>query len=333
MLNRIIDLGVQNRLMVVIGLLATMVAGVLILPKLNLDAFPDVTNVQVQINTEARGLAAEEVEQLITFPIEAVMYALPDVEEVRSISKTGLSVITVVFTEKTDIYFARQLVFERLQDAREQIPEGIGTPKMGPNTSGLGQVYQYILRSDNPQKYDAIALRSINDWVVKLLLLPVDGITDVLSYGGEVRQYQVQVDPDKQLSYGIGIDEIARAIRENNRNAGGWFLNRGAEQLVIRGVGWVRAGEDGLHDISNIPLKNHDGVVVRVADVAQVKFGGEIRQGAAPVTALLCSKNSNRPCRCIRGCCLPSLNPSPHAWTSCSPASRRSLPSSCSVRI
>ncbi len=152
MLNKLIDLGVENRLLVVLALLATMVGGVLILPNLNMDAFPDVTNVQVQINTEARGLAAEEVEQLITFPIEAVMYALPDVEEVRSISKTGLSVITVVFKEGTDIYFARQLVFERLQTAREQIPEGIGTPGIGPNTSGLGQVYQYILRAEDPEK-------------------------------------------------------------------------------------------------------------------------------------------------------------------------------------
>ncbi len=246
MLNKLIDLGVQNRLMVVLALLATLVAGVLILPKLNLDAFPDVTNVQVQINTEARGLAAEEVEQLITFPIEAVMYALPDVEEVRSISKTGLSVITVVFREGTDIYFARQLVFERLQAAREQIPEGIGTPEMGPNTSGLGQVYQYILRTDDPGKYDALTLRSLNDWVVKLLLMPVGGVTDVLSFGGEVRQYQVQLDPQRLLAYGLGIDEVTAAVEANNRNAGGWYLDRGAEQLVIRGVGWLRSGEDGL---------------------------------------------------------------------------------------
>ena len=284
MLNKLIDWSVANRLLVVLGLLVVLAAATLLIPGLNLDAFPDVTNVQVQINTEARGLAAEEVEQLITFPIEAVMYALPDVEEVRSISKTGLSVITVVFTEETDIYFARQLVFERLQDAREQIPEGVATPEMGPNTSGLGQVYQYILRSDDQQKYDSIALRSLNDWVVKLLLLPIDGITDVLSYGGEVRQYQVQVDPGKLLSYGISIDEIARAIQKNNRNSGGWFLNRGAEQLVIRGVGWVRAGEEGLRDIRSIPLKDHDGVVVRVSDVAEVGFGGEIRQGAVTMT-------------------------------------------------
>ncbi|WP_419606914.1 efflux RND transporter permease subunit [Thiolapillus sp.] len=284
MLNRIIDWSVSNRLLVVLGLIAVLGAAGMLIPKLNLDAFPDVTNVQVQINTEAEGLAAEEVEQLITYPIEAVMYALPNVEEVRSISKTGLSVITVVFKESTDIYFARQLVFERLQDAREQIPEGVGTPEMGPNTSGLGQVYQYILRSTDHEKYDAIALRSLNDWVVKLLLLPVDGITEVLSYGGEVRQYQVQVDPRKQLSYGIHIDDIAQAIEDNNRNAGGWYLDRGSEQLVIRGVGWVSAGEKGLQDIRNIPLKEQDGVVVHVGDIATVAFGGEIRQGAVTMT-------------------------------------------------
>ena len=284
MLNKLIDWSVANRLLVVLGLVAAVAAAALLIPQLNLDAFPDVTNVQVQINTEAKGLASEEVEQLITFPVESVMYALPDVEEVRSISKTGLSSVTVVFKEGTDIYFARQLVFERLQDAREQIPEGVGTPEMGPNTSGLGQVYQYILRAEDAQKFDAIALRGLNDWVVKLLLLPVDGITDILSFGGEVRQYQVYIDPDKQLSYNLSIDEIAQSIRDNNRNSGGWFLDRGAEQLVIRGVGWVRAGEDGLRDIRNIPLKDEDGVVVHLYDLAEVTFGGEIRQGAVTMT-------------------------------------------------
>ncbi len=284
MLNKIIDFGVQNRLMVVLALLATLVGGMLILPKLNLDAFPDVTNVQVQINTEAPGLAAEEVEQLITFPVEAVMYALPDVEEVRSISKTGLSVITVVFREGTDIYFARQLVFARLQAAREQIPDGIGTPEMGPNTSGLGQVFQYILRTEEPEKFDAMALRSLNDWVVKLLLMPVSGVTDVLSFGGEVRQYQVQVKPDRLLAYGLHIDDIVDAIEANNRNAGGWYLDRGAEQLVIRGMGWLRSGEDGLRDLGDIPLKEADGISVRVRDVAEVAFGAEIRQGAVTMT-------------------------------------------------
>ncbi len=290
MLNKLIDLGVENRLLVILALLSAIVGGILILPKLNLDAFPDVTNVQVQINTEARGLAAEEVEQLITFPIEAVMYALPDVEEVRSISKTGLSVITVVFKEGTDIYFARQLVFERLQAAREQIPDGIGTPEMGPNSSGLGQVYQYYLRSDGSlnadgtEKYDIIALRSLNDWVVKLLLMPVDGVTDVLSFGGQVRQYQVQLDPQRLLAYGVSSNDVVEAVEANNRNAGGWYLNRGAEQLVIRGVGWVRSGGDGLRDIGNVPLLDVDGVPVRVRDVATVAFGPEIRQGAVTIT-------------------------------------------------
>ena len=284
MLNKIIDMGVENRLLVVLALLAAVVGGALVLPKLNLDAFPDVTNVQVQINTEAQGLAAEEVEQLITFPIEAVMYALPDVEEVRSISKTGLSVITVVFNEGTDIYFARQLVFERLQAAKEQIPAGIGTPSMGPNTSGLGQVFQYILRAEDGSKYDAISLRSLNDWVVKLLLMPVPGVTEVLSFGGEVRQYQVQLDPQRLLAYGLSSDDVAVAIEANNRNAGGWYLDRGEEQLVIRGVGWVRSGDEGLHDIGNIPLLDVDGVPVRVRDVARVAFGPEIRQGAVTMS-------------------------------------------------
>ncbi len=284
MLNKIIDAGIENRLLVVLALLAIIVGGALVLPKLNLDAFPDVTNVQVQINTEAQGLAAEEVEQLITFPIEAVMYALPDVEEVRSISKTGLSVITVVFTEGTDIYFARQLVFERLQAAKEQIPDGIGTPGMGPNTSGLGQVFQYILLAEEGSKYDAIALRSLNDWVVKLLLMPVPGVTEVLSFGGEVRQYQVQLEPQRLLAYGLSSDDVAEAIEANNRNAGGWYLDRGEEQLVIRGVGWLRSGDEGLRDIGNIPLKDVDGVPVRVSDVAKIGFGPEIRQGAVTMT-------------------------------------------------
>jgi len=284
MLNKLIDMGVNNRLLVVLMLLAIMVGSVLILPKLNLDAFPDVTNIQVQINTEAQGLAAEEVEQLITFPIEAVMYALPDVEEVRSISKTGLSVITVVFKEGTDIYFARQLVFERLQAAKEQIPEGIGTPGMGPNTSGLGQIYQYILLAEDKTKYDAIALRSLNDWVVKLLLMPVEGITEVLSFGGEVRQYQVQLNPQRLLAYRISSDQVAEAIEANNRNAGGWYLDRGEEQLVIRGVGWLRSDKDGIKDIGNIPLKDVDGISVRVSDIANVTFGPEIRQGAVTMT-------------------------------------------------
>ena len=284
MFDRIVDFGVKNRLLVVLALLGASVGAAFVIPQLNLDAFPDVTNIQVAVNTEAPGLAAEEVEQLITYPIESVMYAMPDVEEVRSISKTGLSLVTVVFKEGTDIYFARQQVLERLQAAKEKIPPGVGVPEMGPNTSGLGQVFMYVLRADDPQRYDTMALRSYNDWVVKLLLMPVAGVTDVLSFGGEVRQYQVNLDPQRLLSYGIATDDVVQAIDANNRNAGGWYLDRGPEQLVIRGVGWIRSGADGLHDIAQIPLKYVDGATVRVGDLGRVEFGGEIRQGALTTT-------------------------------------------------
>ena len=284
MLNRIIDWSVTNRLLVVIALLALIVSATLIIPRLNLDAFPDVTNVQVSINTEAPGLASEEVEQLITFPIEAVMYALPDVEEVRSISKTGLSGITVVFKEGMDIYFARQLVFERLQSAKELIPEGVGTPEIGPNTSGLGQIYQYLLLADTDSGYDAMALRSLNDWVVKLLLMPVEGVTDVLAFGGDVRQYQVNLNPSRLLAYGLNQQDVVDALENNNSNAGGWYMNRGQEQLVIRGVGWLSHDEQGLEELRQIPLKTVDGIVVTVAQVATVRLGSEIRQGAVTMT-------------------------------------------------
>ncbi|MDH5229665.1 MAG: CusA/CzcA family heavy metal efflux RND transporter [Gammaproteobacteria bacterium] len=284
MLNRLIDLGIAYRFFVLLMLLTLLFASFFILPSLKLDSFPDVTNVQVQINTEAPGLAATEVEQLITFPIEAVMYALPDVEQVRSISKAGLSVITVVFKDSIDIYFARQLVFERLQIAKENIPSGVGTPEMGPNSSGLGQIYQYILHTDSTNSLDGMDLRSLNDWVVKLLLMPVEGVTDVLSFGGEVKQFQVMVKPQQLLAYDLQLDEVIEAIEVNNHNAGGWFLDRGAEQLVIRGVGWVRSGHYGLSDIANIPLRTHQGVVIRVADVANIQFGSEIRQGAVTMS-------------------------------------------------
>ncbi|MFC3151775.1 efflux RND transporter permease subunit [Litoribrevibacter euphylliae] len=284
MLNRMVDWAMGNRLLVVIALMTMIVSAVFIIPRLNLDAFPDVTNVQVAVNTEAPGLASEEVEQLITFPIEAVMYALPDVEEVRSISKTGLSGITVVFKEGTDIYQARQLVFERLQQAKELIPSGVGTPEMGPNTSGLGQVYQYMLLAEPGSGYDKMALRSLNDWVVKLLLMPVDGVTDVLSFGGDVQQYQVNLNPARMLAYQLSQSDVVEALENNNVNAGGWYMDRGQEQLVIRGVGWLSPNQQGMDEINQIPLKTINGAVVMVSDVAEVKLGSEIRQGAVTMT-------------------------------------------------
>jgi cobalt-zinc-cadmium resistance protein CzcA len=284
MLTAIIRAAIAQRLIVLLGMAALIVAAIFALPRLNLDAFPDVTNIQVSVNTEAPGLAAEEVEQLITYPVEAAMFALPDVEDVRSISKTGLSLVTVVFREGTDIHFARQLVFQQLQAARADIPEQAGTPEIGPNTSGLGVVFQYVLYSDQPGQYDLATLRSLNDWMVKLLLLPVEGVTDVLSFGGEVRQYQVNIDPAQLLAYGLSIDEVVEAIDANNRNAGGWYQDRGAEQLVVRGVGWMRSGPDGLDDIRETPVKEGDGATVHVRDIAEVAFGGEVRQGASSIT-------------------------------------------------
>ena len=284
MFNKMIDWSINNRLLVVVALIATMAGSFLVIPKLNLDAFPDVTNVQVAVNTEAPGLAAEEVEQLITYPIEAVMYALPDVEQVRSISKTGLSGVTVVFKEGTDIYFARQLVFERLQAAKELIPTGIGTPEMGPNTSGLGQVFQYLLIADKDSGYDSMSLRSLNDWLVKLLVMPVDGVTDVLSFGGNVRQYQVNIEPSKLLSYQLTQEDIVTALGDNNANVGGWYMNRGQEQLVVRGTGWFSSGEEGLADIRQVPVKTVAGTVITIEDVAKVSLGSEIRQGAATMS-------------------------------------------------
>ncbi|WP_448548563.1 efflux RND transporter permease subunit [Thalassotalea fusca] len=287
MFERIISWSIGNRLLIVILLIAFAVTSYLTIPKLNLDAFPDVTNVQVAINTEAPGLAAEEVEQLITYPIEAVMYAMPNVSQVRSISKTGLSGVTVVFDEGTDIYFARQLVFERLNAAKELIPEGVGVPEMGPNTSGLGQVYQYLLLAEDNSKFDAMTLRSLNDWIVKLLVMPVDGVTDVLSFGGEVKQYQVNVQPNKLLAYQLSQQDVVAAIEDNNTNVGGWYMDRGQEQLVIRGTGWFASDAEGIRQIGSVPLKTVEGAVITVGDVADVSLGSEIRQGAVTMTKRL----------------------------------------------
>ena len=276
MINRLIELALKHRFLVVVFGIIIVAYGIYSTLRLNIDAFPDVTNIQVQINTEAAGLAAVEVEQLITFPIESVMNGLPDVTEVRSISKTGLSVVTVVFEDDVDIYFARQLVLERLQAARERIPEGLAEPEMGPITTGLGQIYKYILVGRNKT---AMELRTINDWFVKFQLRTVTGVTDVLSNGGEVRQYQVQVDPNKLFKYNLALPDLRDAITNNNANVGGWYIEGEQEQFVVRGAGLIRGGREGLIDIENIVLKNVGGTPVYIRDVADVRFGSEIRQG------------------------------------------------------
>ena len=277
MVNKVIEAALRQKFLTVIFALGLLAYGIYSTLQLNLDAFPDVTNVQVQINTEAPGLAAVEVEQLITFPIESVMNGLPDVTEVRSISKTGLSVVTVVFADDVDTYFARQLVLERLQLAKERIPEGLGDPEMGPITTGLGQIYMYVLVGEGMSPME---LRAINDWLVKFQLRTVPGVTDVLSFGGDVRQYQVRVDPNRLLAYELTLDDLRQALQANNKNAGGWYIEGAQEQLVVRGEGLVRGGARGIEDIESIVLKSESGTPVYVRDVAEVAIGPEIRQGA-----------------------------------------------------
>jgi len=277
MIERLVEVALRQRFLVGLAAIVLLVYGTWATTKLPVAAFPDVTNVQVTVNTEATGLSAEDVEQLITFPVESAVTGLPGVVVVRSISKFGLSVVTVVFEDDVDIYFARQLVFERLALARDGIPEGLAEPEMGPITTGLGQIFQYTLEGGG---YDSMELRTLNDWVVKFQLQAVPGVTDVLSFGGEVRQYQVQVWPDRLLRYQLTIDDISEAIDNNNRNAGGQYLVGRSEQVVIRGVGLLRGGREGLKDIGNIVVQSHDGTPVRVSDVARIEYGGEIRQGA-----------------------------------------------------
>ena len=277
MIERIVEWGLRNRFLAFLASVLIVAGGVTTYLRLPVAAFPDVTPVQVQINTEAPGLAAVEVEQLISFPIESVMNGLPDVRIVRSSSKTGLSVVSVFFEDHVDVHFARGLVLERLQAARERIPEGVGNPEMGPITTGMGQIYQYQVLGEGKSPQE---LRAFNDWVVKLELRSVAGVTDVLSFGGEVRQYQVQVNPDLLIKYDLSIEDVSEAVRRNNSNAGGWYLPRGEEQLIIRGVGRIRGGAQGLLDLENIILKHVEGVPIRVRDVAQVAYGSEIRQGA-----------------------------------------------------
>ena len=277
MINRIIQGALKQRFLVLVCGLGIILFGIYSTLRLNIEAFPDVTNVQVQINTAVPGLAAVEVEKLVTFPIESVMNGLPDVTEVRSISKTGLSVVTVVFKDGVDNYFARQLALERVQVARSRIPEGLGEPEMGPITTGLGQIYKYTLVGENKS---AMELRTINDWFVKFQLRTVPGVTDVLSFGGEVRQYQVRVNPNKLLEYKLTLGDIEEAIRANNRNAGGWYIEGEQEQLVVRGEGLIRGSREGLADIENVVLKAQHGTPVYVEDVAEVEYGAEIRQGA-----------------------------------------------------
>ncbi|HTG15783.1 MAG TPA: CusA/CzcA family heavy metal efflux RND transporter, partial [Blastocatellia bacterium] len=247
------------------------------LQRLPIDAVPDVTNVQVQILTAAPSLAPLEIERQITFPVEVAMSGLPGIEGIRSVSKFGLSAVTVVFEESTSIYFARQLVLERLSQARDQIPENIGSPEMGPISTGLGEIYQYELRGAKGSSYDATSLRTIQDWNVRRQLLGVPGVTEVNSFGGLVKQYQVRIDPAKLQAYGLGLRDVFEAVARNNANVGGAYIEHGAEQFLLRGIGLVQSADD----ISNIVVKTgKEGIPIYVRDLGEVVAGATVRQGA-----------------------------------------------------
>src|SRR5499433_1073260 len=262
----------RERLLVAVVSMLIVAGGILALNRLNVDAFPDVTPVQVEIDTEAQGLAPQEVEQLITFPIENEMNGISGVVRVESESKFGLSVVTVFFSDDTDIYFARQQVFERLSSAKDELPSGI-VPSMGPITTGTGQIYLYQIVGKGQSNQE---LRTIQDWIVKLQLRTVPGVADVLSFGGDVKQYQVIVDQQALVNYNITLKSLFDAIQSNNQNTGANFIEHGDEQYVVRGLGLVK----DIEDIKNVVLDSRGGTPIRVSDVATVQLGNELRQGA-----------------------------------------------------
>ncbi|MFA6178663.1 MAG: efflux RND transporter permease subunit [Candidatus Methylopumilus sp.] len=280
MIESLIRGALQQRLIVIVLAIALMIAGVFAVKNLSVDAFPDVTNIQVQIATQSTGRSPEEVERFITVPLEMSMTGLPGLTEMRSLNKNGLSIITLVFTDSTDVYFARQLVMERLMEVMERMPEGV-TPVLGPVSTGLGEVYQYTLDRDDDGKRELSVeelkeRRAVQDWVVRPLLRGIPGVAEINSQGGYVKQYQALVNPDRMNHYGLKLQEIYTALERNNANSGGGILRHYSEQYLIRGVGLVKSAAD----ISNIVLKEQNGVPVYMRDVAEVNIGHEVRVGA-----------------------------------------------------
>ena len=276
MITAIVDWALRQRLLVILGALGVAGAGILALRGLPVDAFPDVSPVLVQVVTEAPGLAPQETEALVTYPVEVAMNGLPGVTRIQSVSAFGLSQVNVYFEDDVDIYFARQLVFERVQTARENIPPGLGEPVLGPITTGLGQVYQYLVTGEG---ISADSLRTIQDWIVKFQLRTVPGVTEVLSFGGEVKQFQVQLDPARLVQYGVTVPQVIEALEKNNANAGGSYITRGAEEHLVRGLGFVRS----LEDIGNVVVDEREGAPIYVRNLGAVALGPEIRRGAVTV--------------------------------------------------
>jgi len=281
MIDKLIAFSIRNRVLILIFTILLIGLGINAVRQIPIDAFPDVTNIQVQVISEAPGRSPVEVEKFVTFPIEVTMSGLPRLTELRSLSKFGLSMVTIVFEDDVDIYFARQLVLERLIEAKEKLPEGVEV-SLGPVTTGLGEIYQYTLepQANNGEPLNEsqlIDLRTMQDWMVRPLLKTVPGVADVNSFGGFVKQYHVQVNPDLLFKYKISLREVFEAIAANNANAGGGILAHGAEQYLVRGIGLIQT----IDDIRDIVIAEHEGVPIHVRDVAEVVVGPEVRQGAS----------------------------------------------------
>lgn len=279
MIGKLIELILKKRLIVVIILMAIASYGIYQYYKLPTDAFPDISPVMVPVFAEAHGMAPEEIERLITFPIESSMSGLPGVKLVKSTSAFGMAVIYIYFKDDVDIYFARQIVSERLSSAMSELPDMHDPPTLGPISTGLGEVFMYYLEVDEDVDTEGkdrnTWLRELNDWVVKFQLLTVPGVTDVLSMGGHILQYQIQVDPYKLSKYNLGLEEIVSAVNDNNANAGGQFLVIGSEEYLVRGIGLI----EDWQGLGNIQLSVIDGNPIRIQDVAKVGFGNELRRG------------------------------------------------------
>lgn len=275
-MRNLIEWVLKSRLLIVVLIVGIMGAGYYSYRNLPVDAFPDVSPALVQVFVETEGLAPEEVEKYVTYPVETAMNGLPSLDRIRSISNFGLCIVNVYFKEGTDIYFARQLVNERLQLAREQIPEGFGEPVMGPITTGLGQILFYALEDDTGRRRPE-EMREIQDWIVKFNLQTVPGVTEVLSIGGEVKQFQVLIRPTDLLRYDLSVQEVKEIIETNNSNTGAQFIVKNDEEYIIRSVGLATR----IEDLERIVVKTVDGAPVYLEDLSDVIIGGEIRRGLA----------------------------------------------------
>jgi cobalt-zinc-cadmium resistance protein CzcA len=283
MINNLIKFSINNRFLVVIAFSFLAALGVYNFHQLPIDAVPDITNVQVQINTNAEGLSTVQIEKQITFPIETAMSGLPRLEEVRSLSRFGFSQITVVFEDGTDIYWARQLVGERLQLAKGAIPPGLAEPEMGPVSTGLGEIFLWAVEAeskatkDDGKPYSLTDLRVIQDWIIRPQLLTVSGVTEINSIGGYERQIHIEPFPEKLLSYKMSFQDVLEALERNNSFAGGGYIEHRGEQYIIQASGLIST----LETIKSIPIRTVDGVPVYIRDLAHIHFGNALRSGAA----------------------------------------------------